>query len=474
MKIKTRFAPSPTGHLHIGGLRTALFNFLFARHHGGAFIVRIEDTDRARTVPGTQEEILAILKRAGLTYDEGPDVDGKYGPYVQSERTELYRKYAEKLVASGHAYWCLCSVERLEKMREEQKKRSEMPKYDGHCRDAHCSPEGAVLRLKIPAGRTIAFNDAIRGDVSFASNDVDDQVLLKSDGFPTYHLANIVDDHLMEITHVIRGEEWLSSTPKHLLLYEAFGWKPPTFAHLPLILSGEGGKLSKRSGHAAAIDYFEQGYLSEAILNFLVLLGWNPGGEREVYSLKELIEVFDLAKVNKSGAVFSLDKLDWLAHEHMKQADPKRLVKLVEPFLKKKGLEPPRNLADILRVEQQRVATLSEVGEETQFVFVDELNYKPALLVAKKSNTEEAKDRLGKTQAFLTKLSEKEWGTATHEKKLLAWIKEHTLGNSQTLWPLRVALTGREKSPGPFEAAALLGKERTIERVEDAIQRLSS
>ncbi|MEK7481206.1 MAG: glutamate--tRNA ligase, partial [Patescibacteria group bacterium] len=308
MTVRTRFAPSPTGHLHIGGLRTALYNFLFARRHKGQFIVRIEDTDRARLVPGALEEILDILKRAGLMYDEGPDVGGKYGPYVQSERLEIYRKYAKELAEKGAAYWCVCSAERLEKMREEQKKRGETPKYDGHCRDKKCAPDNAVLRLRVPADETITFSDVIRGDVSFASNDVDDQVLLKSDGFPTYHLANIVDDHLMKITHVIRGEEWLSSTPKHILLYEAFGWKQPAFAHLPLILSGEGGKLSKRSGHAAAMEYFEQGYLSEALVNFLALLGWNPSGAREVYALDELIKTFDLSKVNKGGAVFSMDK----------------------------------------------------------------------------------------------------------------------------------------------------------------------
>lgn len=473
MTVRTRFAPSPTWHLHIGGLRTALYNFLFARHHKGQFIVRIEDTDRARIVPGTQEEILDILKRADLNYDEGPDVGGKYGPYVQSERFEIYRKHAEELAEKGAAYWCMCSAERLEKMREEQKKRGETPKYDGHCRDKNCAPDGAVLRLKIPADRTIAFTDTIRGEVSFAGNDVDDQVLLKSDGFPTYHLANIVDDHLMKITHVIRGEEWLSSTPKHILLYEAFGWKAPEFAHLPLILSGEGGKLSKRSGHASAMEYFEQGYLPEAVTNFLALLGWNPRGDQEVYTLKELIAEFDLSKVNKGGAIFSLDKLNWLAREHMKRTAPKELAKRAAPFLEKKGLKGDvKWLARVMKVEQQRITTLSEAGDETRFAFVDELDYNAKLLVAKKSTAAEAKDRLQKAQGFLEKLEDKDFEIAVLQEKMLAWIAKSDLGNSQTLWPLRVALTGREKSPSPFEAAGLLGKERTLARIREALLKL--
>lgn len=474
--VRTRFAPSPTGHLHIGGLRTALYNFLFVRHHKGQFIVRIEDTDRTRIVPGTQEEILDILKRAGFTYDEGPDVGGKYGPYVQSERLDIYRKHAEELAEKGAAYWCTCSAERLEKMREEQKKRGEVPKYDGHCRnkDAGSSVQGvAVLRLKVPVGRTITFTDTIRGNVSFASNDVDDQVLLKSDGFPTYHLANIVDDHLMKITHVIRGEEWLSSTPKHILLYEAFGWKPPEFAHLPLILSGEGGKLSKRSGHASAMEYFEQGYLPEAIINFLALLGWNPRADQEVYTLKELIAAFDLSKVNKGGAVFSMDKLQWIAREHMKRADAKELAKAAEEFLEKKGLKGDEKwLVKIMAVEQQRIATLSEAGEETRFAFDADIRYDAKLLVAKKSSATEAKDRLRKVNDFLEKLKEKDFEIAVLQEKVLAWIAKEDLGNSQTLWPLRVALTGREKSPSPFEAAALLGRERTLKRIAEALNRL--
>jgi len=382
MQVRTRFAPSPTGHLHIGGLRTALYNFLFARHHKGKFIIRIEDTDRTRLVPGAQEEILNILKAVGLTYDEGPAVDGKYGPYVQSERFELYSKHAEELAKNGAAYWCRCSAERLEKMREEQKKRGAVPKYDGHCRELNGAAKGAVLRLKVPIGRTITFVDSIRGEVSFHSADVDDQVLLKSDGFPTYHLANVVDDHLMKITHVIRGEEWLSSTPKHVLLYEAFGWKVPALAHLPLILSEGGGKLSKRSGHAAAVDYVKEGYLPEALLNFLALLGWNPRGDQEVYALSELIASFDINKVNKGGAIFSMEKLDWIAGEHMKKANPAELAKAVKPFVEAKGLPYPDDawLARLMRVEQGRAVKLSQVGEETSFAFGD-ITYLNALLV---------------------------------------------------------------------------------------------
>ena len=473
--VRTRFAPSPTGHMHIGGLRTALYNFLFARRHGGKFLVRIEDTDRARLVSGAQEEILDILKAVGLTYDEGPDAGGKYGPYVQSERMELYRKYAEELAASGHVYWCVCTPERLEKMREEQQQKKIPQKYDGVCRDKGYGNDGAVLRLRVPENRRIAFSDLIRGDISFASAEVDDQVLLKSDGFPTYHLANVVDDHLMKITHVIRGEEWLSSTPKHVLLYEAFSWKPPEFAHLPLILNEGGGKLSKRAGHAAAIDYINDGYLPEALLNFLALLGWNPRADEEVYSLDELVSAFDISKVNKSGAVFSLDKLNWIAGEHMKRAEQARLAERAEPFVKKKNLLYPNRawLEKIMKVERERIHALSQVGVETDFAFTDELTYDAVLLVGKKSSAAEARGRLQKMRAFLDAMPEKDFDAAVLEERTLAWIKKNDLGNAETLWPLRVALTGREKSPGPFDAAELLGKERTLVRVDNAISSLA-
>ena len=471
MKVRTRFAPSPTGHLHIGALRAALYNALFARHHKGAFLLRIEDTDQSRTVKGAQDEIVETLSRYGLDFDEDP--------IRQSDRLDIYEEHADKLVHSGNAYWCTCSTDRLTKLREEQKKKGEAPGYDGQCRPAekdqtHKQSNSSVLRLRVPDNRSVVFNDIIRGKVSFASKDIDDQVLLKSDGFPTYHLANVVDDHLMEISHVIRGEEWLSSTPKHVLLYEALGWEAPQFAHLPLILSEDGGKLSKRDGAISALDYLQEGYLPEAVINFLALLGWNPRADEEIYTIDELIAEFDLSKVNKGGVVFSEEKLEWIAKEHMKRAKPKRLAELVIPFLQKKGLSPRSDawLGTIMSVEQQRIAKLSEVGDETDFAFTDSLEYDGALLVWKKSKKEEALDRLQKVLDFLSATREGDFIVSKLEKNILSWVKTEDLGNAQTLWPLRVALTGREQSPSPFEAAALLGKEETLKRIKEGISKL--
>jgi len=313
--VRVRFAPSPTGYLHVGGLRTALFNFLFARHSGGKFILRIEDTDRARYVEGAVDNLINTLRWAGLDYDEGPSAGGELGPYVQSERLEIYDEHVRILLESGAAYRCFCSPERLETMRKEQEKKKLQPKYDRTClrlspkeiEDNLTANKPFVVRMKVPDDATIRFSDIVRGEVEFSTERVDDQVLLKSDGYPTYHLANVVDDHLMKISHVIRGEEWLPSTPKHVLLYEAFGWEMPVFAHLPLLLNPDRSKLSKRQGDVAVEDYRDKGYLKEALVNFVALLGWNPGDAREIFSLKELEKEFSLDKVNKSGAVFNVE-----------------------------------------------------------------------------------------------------------------------------------------------------------------------
>ncbi len=330
--IKTRFAPSPTGYLHVGGLRTALYAYLFAKKNNGKFILRIEDTDQKRFVEGATENLINTLKWAGLEYDEGPNLDGsdkgEFGPYTQSKRTEIYKEHANKLIESGHAYRCFCTKERLEEMREQQQKNKNAPMYDRHCCDLPESEikanleEGKVfvVRQKIPY-ELIKFKDLIRGNVQFHGKTIDDQVLVKSDGYPTYHLANVVDDHLMGITHVIRAEEWLPSTPKHIALYHAFGWEVPEFAHLPLLLNDDRSKLSKRQGDVAVEEYIKKGYLQESVINFVVFLGWNPGSgnEQEIFNMEELIKIFDLEKVHKAGAVFNLEKLDWFNWKWLKE-----------------------------------------------------------------------------------------------------------------------------------------------------------
>jgi exopolysaccharide biosynthesis WecB/TagA/CpsF family protein len=315
-EVRTRFAPSPTGFLHIGGLRTALYNYLYAKQHKGKFILRIEDTDQERLVPNAQQQLIQTLKSFNLEFDEGPGIEGKYGPYIQSQRLHLYQEYVQKLLDSKAAYYCFCTTERLQELREMQEQVHQPSKYDRHCLQLNIKEieekiknnEPHVVRLRIPEGHT-SFNDLIRGEVSVDNQVLDDQIILKSDGYPTYHLANVVDDHLMKITHVIRGEEWIPSTPKHIILYQAFGWLPPEFSHLPLLLNADKSKLSKRQGDVAAEDYLQKGYLPEALLNFIALLGWNPGTDDEIFSLSELTTKFTLEKVQKSGAVFNIQKL---------------------------------------------------------------------------------------------------------------------------------------------------------------------
>ncbi len=348
--IKTRFAPSPTGYLHVGGLRTALYCYLFARKNEGEFILRIEDTDQERFVKGAQENLLKTLEWIGLEYDEGPE-KGENGPYIQSDRTEIYKEHIEKLLKSGHAYRCFCTKERLDEMRDRQKANKQATMYDRKCLELPESEvkakidagESHVIRQKIPY-ESIKFKDLIRGNVQFHGKIIDDQVLVKSDGFPTYHLANVVDDHLMGITHVIRGEEWLPSTPKHLALYQAFGWDPPQFAHLPLLLNPDKTKLSKRQGHIAVEDYIKEGYSREAIINFVVFLGWHPGSgdENEIYTLEHLKEIFQLSKVHKSGAVFNLEKLDWFNWRWQKKRFQETLEELAHKIDGNCKIEQPR------------------------------------------------------------------------------------------------------------------------------------
>lgn len=490
--VRVRFAPSPTGYLHIGGLRTALYNELFALHNGGQFILRIEDTDRTRYVEGAIESLLRSLGRCGVHPVEGPYLDehgklaerGSCGPYTQSQRLHIYKEQADLLIKRGHAYYCFCTPERLEEVRQGQAAAKLPIMYDKHCR-MHTAEEAQaqidkgmphVVRMKMPTEGSTMFTDGIRGHVEFENALVDDQVLMKSDGFPTYHLANVVDDHLMGITHVIRAEEWLPSTPKHLVLYKAFGWEPPQFSHVPLLLNPDRSKLSKRQGDVAVEDYLDKGYLPEALVNFVALMGWNPRADRDVYTKEEFIKEFDIGKVNKAGAVFNREKLDWFNKEYLRALSPAALAKAALPFYLKQGiLKEGTDMAQLEKavvLEQRRATTLAELPEATRFVF-EEITVPAAMLVWKKSNAETAKDRLTGMRAFVAGAGEELFADAKAlEQAAVAHIAANGWTNGETLWPFRVALSGREMSPGPFECAWALGKKRTLARLDSAIASL--
>ena len=486
--IKTRFAPSPTGYLHVGGLRTALYSYLFAKKHGGKFLLRIEDTDRERFVVGGIANILNSLTWSGVTPDEGVTgvvVDngnelevsnnGEQGPYLQSARLDIYKEYAQKLLDAGHAYYCFCTSERLEKLRADQQARKMPTGYDGLCAklssaEAKQRAEGGekhVMRLKMEKSGETVFNDLIRGEVRFKNELVDDQVLIKSDGFPTYHFAVVVDDHLMGITHIIRGEEWISSVPKHVQLYKFFGWDVPEMAHLPLLLNQDKSKLSKRQGDVAVEDYRKKGYLPEALINFVAFLGWNPGTEKEIYSLEELIQDFDLSKVGNTGAVFNLDKLNWFNKQYIKNLSNQELAERAKPWLTEVGISNSELLEKAVGLERERIATLAELPGAIRFVF--ELpDYNSELLVWKKSSKEEVTSTLPQLIKFFESLDETKWTKEDLETQTKAWIAEKGLSVGSILWPMRVALSGQENSPGPFEIAEVLGKDGTVERLSFA------
>lgn len=480
-EIRVRFAPSPTGFLHIGGLRTALFNWLFAKKNNGKFILRIEDTDRTRLVPASLDNIKNSLKWYGLEWDEGPDLGGPYKPYIQSARQELYQKHAQKLLESGKAYRCFCSSERLDQMRKDQQSRGVPPRYDRTCRKLSADEvdkkieQGLLftIRLKVPTQGKIVIKDLIRGKIEFDYQEIDDQVLLKSDGFPTYHLAVVVDDNLMKISHVIRGEEWLPSLPKHILLYQAFDWPLPQFAHLPMILAPDKSKLSKRHGAVSASQYKEEGYLAKTIINFIALLGWNPKTEQEVFSLEELTKEFSLDKVNKAGAVFDLKKLDWLNGHYLRELDADKFTKMCLPYLEKEGIET-KDFDFVKRaviLEQSRIKKLSEIPEAVRFLF-EEIKYESQLLTWKKMNQSEVKKSLQLSKQVLSEIEAASFNFATLEKLLKGIIEKEGLDTGALLWPLRVALSGRKASPSPFEIAEVLGQKTSLKRIEQAISLL--
>jgi len=493
--VRVRFAPSPTGLLHIGGLRTALYNYLFARHHDGEFILRIEDTDQNRYVEGAEEDIIKSLKWAGLGYDEGPDinVEGKYGPYRQSERSEYYQKYAEQLIEEGYAYYAFDTAEEVNDMRERlQKSGNPSPKYDAITRMAMKNSltlskdevdrrleagEKYVVRLKVPRRETIRFEDEVRGFVSFESHGLDDQVLLKSDGLPTYHLANVVDDHLMGITHVIRGEEWLSSAPKHILLYEYLGWESPKMAHLPLIMSPEGGKLSKRNADKLGIpvnvrDYIQQRYEPEALVNFLAFLGWSPGDNREVLSLDELISEFSLDRVSKSGAVFNINKLNWFNEQYLRSRLEVDLLPEVKEIIKEYGFNGYSDefIMQVIKLMKERAQLVNEFVSQGQYFFEAPQAYDT------KTRKKAWKDNTGDlVQAYilrLQKMNEDDWEPAKIKDELKNVLAEKEVGFGKLALPTRLAVTGMGFGPDLFQTLELLGKDDVINRLKKAVSEL--
>jgi len=467
--VRVRYAPSPTGFPHIGNIRTALFNWLLARHTGGKFLLRIEDTDVARTVPGSVESIMDSLRWLGLDYDEGPEVGGEYGPYFQSQRLEIYKEVAEKMVAEGHAYHCYCSSERLETMRLEQQKRKQPPGYDRTCRNlseeeqAQKAAGGVkpVIRFKTPLEGQSRFQDALRGEVVFENNTLDDFVLLKSDGYPTYQLASVVDDHLMKITHVLRGDEWLSSTPRHVLEYQALGWEPPVFAHMPLILGPDRSKLSKRHGAATLGEYCDQGYLPETMLNFLALLGWSYDEKTELFTRQELIEKFSVDRISRTAAIFNREKLDWMNGVYIRGLSIDDFLQRVLPFLEK-GLPPgvkrpldSDNLKRILPLVKERAKTLVEVAGLIDFFLVDHLDYAASELMIKGADLQLTSQAYAEALNIIESAS---FSTQELEKEFRALAERLALKPGQLFASLRIAVTGRAVSPPLFETMEAMGK----------------
>jgi len=573
--IRVRFAPSPTGYLHIGSLRTFLFNYLFARHGKGTMILRIEDTDQKRFVPGATESLIKTLTQMGLDWDEGPflrlrsvksqpkarlpkpplghkslnkiiscflfrinskeaidgqagppqaekikneefiiEQKGKFGPYLQSQRSDIYKNFAQKLIDDDKAYYCFCSETELEQMRQEQIAKKLPPMYDERCRRLSKDEvakkiqnnQPYVVRLKIPEQGIVKINDLIRGEIQFDYRDVDDPVLLKSDGLPTYHLASVIVDHLMKITHVFRAEEWVSSLPKHIFLYQALNWMPPQFAHLPLVLNPDRSKLSKRQGDVAVEDYLAKGYLPEALINFMALLGWSAQGplgrsgsahernemsgnprKEEIFSLKRLIKEFSIEKLQKAGAIFNIDKLDWLNGLYVRQLDNKILTTLCLPYLINNGLVQQNGnqliiketgetismnwLGKIIKLDQERLKKLSEISDKTKFFFTNKLDYEAGILVWKKSDPIKTKENLQIIYDELKNLLSQKF-TAQIIQAILNRLGQDR-GVGDIFWPFRVALTGMQSSPPPAEIAEIMGLEKTLGRIKVALDKLS-
>lgn len=484
--VRVRFAPSPTGYLHIGGLRTALFNYLYARHTGGTMILRIEDTDRTRFVEGALENLLKALSWAKVEIDEGVMLDesgkvterGEYGPYIQSDRVKagIYNKYIEKLIEEDKAYYCFCSQERIDKVRDQQKADGLTPKYDGLCRSIPleeakkriANGEEYTVRLKLPKNREISFVDRIKGKITFNTDDMDDQVLIKRDGFPTYHFAVVVDDHLMKITHVVRGDEWISSTPKHVYLYEAFGWDAPEYIHLPTVLNENHKKYSKRNGDGMVEDFIEEGYLPEGLINFLALLGWSPDSEEEIFSIEELAKQFDFDRVNKTGAVFDKRKLDWVNGHYVREMSVEDLAKAIKPFMEKSGLVDENysyeNYKLLAETWQSAIDKFSDAPKLSKNYYLEdsEVCYDDE---AKEILKEEDSKKL--IDAYLAKLDEVSEIDADFAKSIMKKIQKETGIKGKNLWfPIRAAITGSVHGPDLSNVMLLMGKDKINNRLK--------
>jgi len=510
-QIRLRFAPSPTGFLHIGSLRTVLFSYLIAKKLNGKFILRIEDTDQKREVEGAIEGLIKILDWVGIKFDEGPCIGGDFGPYIQTQRLEIYNKYLEKLLKTKKAYYCFCAPERLQKMREEQQNKKLPPRYDRKCRDLSeeevkqkiKAGEKFVIRQKMPLQGEVVVYDELRGEIKFKAEDLEDHVLIKSNGIPTYQFANVVDDHLMKISHVTRADEWISSFPKNALLYQSFGWDMPKFIHFSVVLNKEGGKLSKRQGDVAVEDYKEKGYLSEVLINFCALLGWHLKNakiksmsqvksrdqkskllEEEIFSIEKLIELFEIKDIGKSAGIFDIEKLNWMNGYYIRQMDLDKLTEMCIPYLEKDELIQKienkkfkilatREVVDfdyfkkVIGLEQERMKKLSEIGELTKFFFIDKLEYETELLRWKKVDMNIILKNLELAKEELEKIQDVNFIKENLEKFLMDLTKKTGVGD--LLWPLRVALTGQKFSPGPFEIASILSKKKCFKRIEQAM-----
>ncbi len=481
MEVRTRFAPSPTGYMHVGNLRTALYTYLIARQNNGKFILRIEDTDQERYVEGAVDLIYRTMKETGMYWDEGPDVGGEYGPYIQSERQSLYMDYAKMLVEKGAAYYCFCDKERLDELKLIHSISKVPHKYDGHCRNLSkeeieeklAAGVPFVIRQKIPEGGTTTFQDEIYGEITVDNSELDDQILMKTDGLPTYNFANVVDDHLMNITHVVRGKEYLSSAPKYNLLYEAFGWEIPKYVHCAPVMKDAHNKLSKRNGDASYEDLIKKGYLKDAVINYIALLGWAPKSEQEKFTLEELIQEFDIAGISKSPAIFDNEKLAWLNGEYIKALPAEEFLAMAMPFIKEAVKREDVDFASLAALLQGRCQILNEIPEMIDFI--DTLpDYDIELYTHKKmkTNPENSLDSLKAILPALEAVSE--WTQENIHTALFDLIAKLEVKNGLILWPLRTALSGKQFTPGGgVELAYLLGKEETLARIQKGIEKLS-
>lgn len=486
-KVRVRYAPSPTGYQHIGGIRTALFNYLFAKVNNGDFILRIEDTDRTRYFDGALEDIFETFKWLGIDYDEGPNKGGPYEPYFQSQRLELYKKYTEELVEKDWAYYCYCDSERLERVKKEQTEKKETNiGYDRHCRNLSQKEQeelrkknpNPVIRLKAPLEGKTSFEDRLSGKIEVDNTTLQDFILLKSDGFPTYHLANIVDDHLMQITHVLRAQEWIPSTPNHVLLYKAFGWNPPQFCHLPMVLGEDGQKLSKRHGATQVKEFKDKGYLPEAIINFVVLLGWALDDKQEIFSIDELKKVFDINKINKSSAVFNYSKLNWFNGFYIRKKSVDELREILLPFYIEKGIitknpsdEELDYLKKVIPVIQERIEFINEAVEKSDFMFGETPPYKTwEEIIPKKTDKSTILKILNDSKEILNNLGKEPDETLQHQ--LYDLSTKYGVKAGAVFMPIRIAITGINKSPELFPVMNILGKDKVLKRIDAAINKL--